>query len=180
MVFEVAEAHVAFYMPVFPDVADGERKHNWCCAFGLDFGDVLAHIPAESVHHLLVSSGHGEFLRLFAKARKRSARAVLIDRAAIVVAPLDEHEIAGLQVILNLVPQSFGLEGPAAAAGAGAVDHVDLRQVEVIGERVRPAAVVDVAGGGIADDEDGGQLRVDVDGRRLLGQGGPQSNHRGG
>jgi hypothetical protein len=121
---------------------------------------------------------HGEFLRLVAEAGKRAAGAVFVGRAAVVVTELDEDDIAGLQVIQNAVPQSLGEEGPAAAAGAGTVDDIDPGDVEVIGEWVRPATVVHVAGGGIADYKDGGQLGID--GRRPLSQGGLASKHRRG
>ncbi len=81
--------------------------------------------------------------------------------AAVVVAHLEEDEVAGLDFGEDFIPGAFVDEGAAAAAGVGAVGDVDLRSVEVVGEVVAPAEVGLVAGGRVADDEDGGELGIE-------------------
>src|SRR5262249_14455653 len=112
---------------------------------------------------LLRSIRQGEFLRLFSKTGKRAAGAVFIGRAAVVVAELNEHEIAALEVTEHGVPEAFGLEGPAAASRAGTIDDVSFCGVEVIGEGRAPAEALAVAGRGITDDE---QARLRLRGER--------------
>jgi hypothetical protein len=75
------------------------------------------------------------------------------ERAAVVVAELHDHEIAGLQPGQHAVPQVLGLVGSAAAAAAGNVHDIDLHVVKVIAYPIAPAdlAAGPILHGGVAD-----------------------------
>ena len=98
--------------------------------------------------------------------------------AAIVVAHLNEDEVAGFHLGEDVGPEAFVVIAAGAATGAGAVGDVDFGGVEVVGEVVAPAEVGLVAGGGVTDDEEGGEGWVeggvlsDVGLRRGVGSGG--------
>ena len=104
-------------------------------------------------------------LRLFTRSPERTARTRgVVDRARIVMTKLNQHDVAGLHVGEQLIPQSFRDKRAAAAAPARAIDHVDFRAVKVIGERHRPTLLRfagTTRGGGIAGDENGRQAGVD-------------------
>ena len=85
------------------------------------------------------------------------------------MAHLEEDVVAGLHLGEDFVPGALVDEGSAAAAGVGSVGDVDAGGVEVVGEVIAPAEVGLVAGGGVADDEEGGERGVE---RGVPGDGG--------
>src|SRR6266699_900707 len=92
------------------------------------------------MNHFLVAPGRSYFFSLFAGPWKRASSAICIQRATIVMPELNQHKIAGLHLIKDVVPEAFGSKGPAAAPGARAVKHVDACRIEVGSERIAPAA----------------------------------------
>ena len=76
------------------------------------------------------------------------------------MAHLQEEEVAGFHFGEDFVPAAFVAEGAGGASGHGSVGDVDAGGVEEMGEVIAPAEVGSVAGGGVADDEDGGQRGV--------------------
>jgi len=162
-------AHVALDVRLavgagLPDVADGEREQDGCGAFGARVGDVFADVPAIGVDGFGAAAGEGDVSGFVAEAVEGAAGFGAVERAAVVVAHLDEDVVAGLHLGEDAVPGAFVDEGAAGATGAGAVGDVDARGVEVVGEVVAPAEVGLVAGGGVADDEDGGERGVERSG----------------
>ncbi len=173
LVLVVAEAHVAFdaevaVSVVHPDVADGEGEKDGGGLFGAGVGDVFADVPAVGVDGLCCLAGEGACGEGF---RERELYGFVADAfdagaglgvgfggggAAVVVAHLDEDEVAGLHFGEDFGPEAFVVVAAGAATGAGAVGDVDFGGVEVVGEVVAPAEVGLVAGGGVADDEEGG------------------------
>ena len=89
--------------------------------------------------------------------------------AAVVVAHLNEDVVAGLHLGEDVGPEAFVVVAAGAAAGAGAVGDVDFGGVEVVGEVIAPAEVGLIAGGGVANDEEGRESRVE---RGVLGDAG--------
>ena len=77
------------------------------------------------------------------------------------MAHLDEDEVAGLHLGENAVPGAFINKGAAAASSVGAVGDIDPAGVKVVGEVVAPAEVGLIVGGGITNDEDGGQRGIE-------------------
>ena len=156
---------------VGPEVANGEREHDGCGTLGLGVRDHLAHIPAERVDDLVFFREQiVDFLRLLADPRERAAGAGrVVDGTAIVMAELNQHDVATFDVGQQLVPQTLGDERAAAAAAARAIDDVDLHRVEVISKGHRPALLVfagAAGGGGVARNENAGQRGMDGDSRR--------------
>jgi pyrrolidone-carboxylate peptidase len=101
-----------------------------------------------------------DLLRLLAHALQGAARARrIVERAAIVVAELDQDEIARLQHFEQAVPMALRQIGAAAASAQRAVDDVDPARVEEAGQRFAPtplsvrAVAFAVAYGRIADQE---------------------------
>jgi hypothetical protein len=86
--------------------------------------------------------------------------------AAVVVAELDEDDVAGLDEFEGGGPVALGDVGVAGEAADGAVDDVDLGGVEEVGDGRAPAPetvgaeAVAVADGGVADEDEGGELGV--------------------
>ena len=174
----VAEAHVAFDAEVAvsivdPDVADGDGEEDWRGFFRAGVGDVFADVPAVGVDGFGGLAGEGagsEGFResvldgLVADAFVAGAGFGVVLRgggAAVVVAHLDEDEVAGLHFGEDVGPAAFVVIAAGATAGHGAVGDVDFGGVEVVGEVVAPAEVGLVAGGGVADDEEGGESGVE-------------------
>src|SRR5262249_1360564 len=83
-----------------------------------------------------------------------------IDGSAVVVAELDDDEVAGLQIGADIVPQTLILEGAATATAAGAVVDAELLGVEVVFQVRGPTSFATVVGGRIADNEERGCLGV--------------------
>ena len=85
---------------------------------------------------------------------------------AVVVAELDEDEVAGLDHGEGVLPVAGGDEGVAGEAADGAVDDVDLVGVEEVGDGRAPSpeavgtGAMAVADGGVTDEEDGGEIGV--------------------
>jgi hypothetical protein len=129
------------------------------------------------VDDFVVAVEEGDVLGLVAEALDGAARLGSSEIAAVVVAHLEEDEVAGLHLGEDLVPRAFVDESAAAAAGVGAVGDVDTGGVEVVGEVVAPAEVGLVAGGRVADDEDGGEFGVEG---RVCGDVGLWGRVRGG
>ena len=103
---------------------------------------------------------------------KRRASPTGVKRAAVVVAELDQHDVARLEVGQNLIPEPFGQIRPAAPTAQGPVLDDSFCRVEVIAQEIPPApepittlaaAVLD---GRVADQEDGPRLRGRVVGDR--------------
>ncbi len=85
-------------------------------AFGFGIGDVFAHVPAVGVDGFFFAvvgaEGEGDIFGFFADAADGAAFAVVAgEGAAVVVAHLDEDEVAGLGVLEDSLPQAFGLIG---------------------------------------------------------------------
>ena len=91
--------------------------------------------------------------------------------AAIVVAHLEEDEVAGFDFGEDFIPGALVDVGAAGASGAGAVGDVDACGVEDVGDVVAPAEVGLIAGGGVADDEEGGMGWVERSGGSDVGLG---------
>src|SRR5665213_1814412 len=134
-------AHVALDLgfavgAVLPDIADGQREQDGRRLFRAGVGDVFTDIPAVGVDGFGVAVGEGDVFGLVAQTLEGAAGLGAVEVSTIVVAHLEEHEIAGLHLGENAVPRALVDEGAAAASGAGAVGHVDARGVEVVGEVV--------------------------------------------
>jgi len=169
-------AHVALDMrlavgTVLPDIPDGEGEQDRRSLFGPDIGDVFAHIPAVRVDRFAMAVGEGNVPGFFAESLEGAAGLGPVEAAAIVVPHLQKNIIAWLDLGEHMVPGAFVDEGAAAAAGASAVGDVDPGGVEVVGEVVSPAEVGLIAGGGVADDEDSGESRIERNGLRSGGLG---------
>jgi hypothetical protein len=86
--------------------------------------------------------------------------------AAVVVAELDEDDVAGLDDLKGGGPVPLRDVGVAGEAADGAVDDVDFGGVEEVGDGRAPtpetvgAEAVAVADGGVADEDEGGELGV--------------------
>src|SRR5436190_12686527 len=114
-----------FHLPVIPDIADSQRQNDWSCTFRFCLCDHLAHVPAVGVNNLVLFGEQVvDFLCLFTRAWQRttSPRSV-INRAAVIMAKLDEHKIAPFHRREYLVPQTFRNESAAAASGAGTIEN---------------------------------------------------------
>ena len=59
-----------------------------------------------------------------------SALLLIVDRSDVIVSELNEHEVAGLQTVIHLVPSSLIEEGASAASSLGTVDAGNLVLVE--------------------------------------------------
>src|SRR6185503_8105824 len=98
----------------------------------------------------------GDFFGLVAGAANAAALAVVAGECtAVVVAELDDDEIALLCFLEDRIPAPLGNEGAAGSSADGAVDDVDSAGVEELAQRVAPAALaggVD-ANGGVANEE---------------------------
>ena len=111
---------------------------------------------------------------LVAEPGERAARqALVVDRAAVVVAELDQDEVAGLHAFEQAVPEPLGDERPAAPPAAGEVDDLELRRVE---ERLEVLAPADGAGAPSAAVESPAMNRVAGRGGRRDGWGGRGSS----
>jgi hypothetical protein len=156
-----------FDTSVFPEIALREREENRRRALRARVGDHVSQVVTEGVHGLVFAGDDIVDLRVLvadprngAACAQRPARTgrFLVERAGIVVAELDDHEVAGLHVRQHLFPMSFRDEGAAAAAAARGVDHPQLRGIEERLQYRAPALLVLVAvrvggRGGIAGDE---------------------------
>jgi len=187
-------AGVADDVAVEPELARDERAEDGGCALGAGVGDVLAHVPAEGVDGF-VGAGAGIFdvESFFADAGKAAAAGLRTWRgsgrgrgwggtgelalvgdgrdagqadAAVIVAELDEDDVAGLDEFEGRVPVALRDVGVAGEAADGAVDDVDFGGVEEVGDGRAPtpeavgAEAVAVADGGVADQDEGGEFGV--------------------
>ncbi len=126
--------------PVLPVVARHQGAEDRRRALRARVRHVLAQVPPEAVNDLCPAGGrHDDFLRVVADTGQRAARPAGIERSSVVVAELDQHVVAALDVLQHLIPESLGLEGAAAAPAEGAVHHPDLRRVEVVRDGRAPA-----------------------------------------
>ena len=195
--FVLAEAHVAFNLEiavsvVHPDVADGDGEEDGSGFLRAGVCDVFANVPAVGVDGLGGLAGEGSggegfremvFDGLVADAFDAAAGLGIgggIAAAAVVVAHLDEDEVAGLHLGEDAGPAAFVVITAGAAAGHCSVSDVDFCGVEVVGEVVAPAEVGLVAGGGVADDEEGGESGVERSVLRDAGLGRRVGSFRGG
>lgn len=186
LVLIVAETHIAFDVEdavgiVDPDIADGDSEEERRGFFRTGVGDVSADVPAVGVDGFNAFAGEGaggEGLRrsvldgLVADAFDAGAGfgvGLGMSGATVIVAHLDEDEVAGLHFGEDVGPEGFVVVAAGAAAGAGTVGDVDLGGVEVVGEVIAPAEVGLIACGGVADDEEGRESRVE---RGVLGDAG--------
>ena len=82
--------------------------------------DVLAHVPAERVHDLVLFRDRViDLLRLLADAGDRATGALrVVERPAVVVAELDHDEVTQLHLAEHFVPEALRLVCAAAAAPA--------------------------------------------------------------
>ncbi len=117
-----------------PDVPHGQRQNDRRRAPGPGIRNELAYVPAVGVDDLVgVGDPIVDFLGLLAEARQRPASpAVVVNRAAIVVAKLDQDEIARSQFTADLIPEPLRQKRPAAASSASAIDDANLRWIEVL------------------------------------------------
>src|SRR5262249_10951741 len=116
---------------------------------------------------LLLGDGVVDLLCLLAGASNAPPRTSrIVERAAVVVAHLNEYEVARFGRSEDLVPAPLGLERPATAPADRVVLDFYLRLVEQGNHRIAPALLALRAGphGRIADDEESGEFR-----RRLVG-----------
>ncbi len=143
---------------VGPAIVDrGGHKHGGR-SLGPHLGHEFPQVPAERVlQACLARAGVEPLLGLFAKAGQR----------VVVVAELQEDDVARFQHREYPVPIARRDEGADARAADGAVHEVDLRRIEICRERVAPAELgvititAPVANGGVSDQEEIGQRRVD-------------------
>ena len=163
-------AHVAFDVRLAvgaggPNIADGQGEECRGGTFGPGFVDVFAEVPAEGVDGFRGSGegagGLGDGLGFIADAVEGASGFGAAEIAGVVVSHLKEEEVAGFHFGEDFVPAAFVEEGAGGTAGHGSVGDVDAGGVEEVGEVVAPAEVGSVAGGGVADDEDGGECGVE-------------------
>src|SRR6266849_10633648 len=85
-------------LAVFPTVSGSEGEDDRDGASGLNVGDVLSHVPAKAVNDLvLFGEDVVDFLGFLADAFDAGAGAeIVVDGAAIILAELDDGEIAFL------------------------------------------------------------------------------------
>ena len=179
---------------VEPEFTGNERTEDGSGAFGAGVGDVFTQVPAEGVDGLVgVSAGilhvqgfladAGEAASAGGHACRRSGwrrwrsgagQETLIGDgrgagkvdAAVVVAELDEDEVAGLDEFEGRVPVSGGDVGMAGEASDGAIDDVNFGGVEEVGDGGSPAPeavgaeAVPIAGGRVAYEDQVGEARV--------------------
>ena len=96
---------------------------------------------------------------VIAEAADGAARAVgVVERAAVVVAHLNEDVIAGFGIGEHFVPPTLRDEGAAAAAAERVVFDADFFVVKIFADEIAPAAFAagKVVDSGIADDEEDG------------------------
>lgn len=173
----------ALDLAIRPDVAHGERQHDGRCAPRLRLGDHPAHVPAEGVHHLVpLREEVVDCQGVVDEAWNGAARTRrVVDGACVVVAELDEHDVARLHIGNEPVPHAFGDEGAAAPSSARAVDDVHLRRVEVPCEG-HPPSLLSFAGAarrrGVAGNEDRRQRGVQTRRQRWLGGSRDDARHR--
>ena len=107
---------------------------------GAGVGHVLAQVPTVGMDDLfLLGDGVVDLLGFVAGAADAAAGARrVVERAAVVVAHLDQHEVARLRGGEDLVPTTLGLEGAAAAATDGVILDLDFRLVEESRNRIAP------------------------------------------
>ena len=129
---------------------------------GPGVGEILPQIRAVGPHRLgLLRQEVVDLLSLVACSANRPAGpGVIIDRAAVVVAELDDHRIARLHHRERRCPAAFGDERPAAPPADGDVHDVHLRGVEVLPTFLPPAALAGSPAlyGRVANQEERGQL----------------------
>ncbi len=143
-------------LAVLPDVPRDQRNDDRRRTLRFRVGDELPQIPAVAVDGLRLAIGLADdFFLLLADALDRGPAAVVIERAAVVVAELHHHVIARLEVCSHRVPAAFGQESPAAAAADRTIDDFDLRGIEVRDQRISPTAGAGrlIADGRVAEDE---------------------------
>ncbi len=142
-------------------------------AFCFGVGHVARQVPAEAVHLFLAAVGPGVLDRIRTDARRRRAvlRGRVANAPAVIVAELDQHDVAALELSDDPVPAPFGKERTAAAPADGGIDHIDPARIEPRRDALTPAdrAVLAAAlDGGVAHQEQGRQRRV---ARRLIAHG---------
>jgi hypothetical protein len=175
-----------------PDFARDKRAEDGRGAFSADVLDVLAEVPAEGVDEFGLVRVRVLYLEgLVAGAGQAAAdvgamsagvggrgggagkqalvgygfRAGEIE-AAVVVAELDEDEVAGLNEFERIGPVALRDVGVGREAADGAVDNVDFGGVEKVGNGCAPAPeavgafAVSVADGRVADEDEGREFGV--------------------
>ena len=177
-----------------PDLARDERAEDGGGSFGADVGDVLAEIPAVGVDGFdLVGDGVFYVVGFFADAGeaatsvgaagtgsggrsglRRAGREALVGDgrcsgkgdAAVVMAPLDKDDVAGLDDREGEVPMAAGNVAVGGLAADSAVDDVDFGGIEEVGDGRPPspeavgAEAVAVADGGVSDEDERGEIGV--------------------
>ena len=185
-----------------PDFPRDQRAEDGRGSFGADVCDVLAQVPTEGVDELglmgeLVldlesliadpgeaASGIGSARRAGGWRRRcGSGRKTLIGdgrragevEAAIVVAELNEDEVAGLDEGEGVGPVALRDVGVRGQAPDGSVDDVDLCGIEEVGDGCAPTPeavgtfAVSVADGGVSDEDERAQAGVGGSGEAEVG-----------
>ena len=120
-------------------------------------------------YRAIVRADTNDVLGLVTDAFEVAAGFGAAEVAAVIVAHLEEEEVAGFHLSEGGGPVAFVDVGARGAAGDGSVGDVDARGIEELREVVAPAEVGAVAGGGVADDEDGGERGVERGAVREVG-----------
>ena len=133
---------------VYPDVANGDGEQDWSGFFRAGVGDVFEVVTNLGVDGFGGLAGEGagsEGFRegvlhgLVADAFVAGAGFGVVLRgggAAVVVAHLDEDEVAGLHFGEDVGPAAFVVIAAGATAGHGAICDIDFAGVEEVGDVV--------------------------------------------
>ena len=181
---EAEAGGIALDLAVLPLVAGRMAQHDGYGTLLLGVHDELAQIPAVCIDDLVLARGlHPEHLALATCAMQLAAGLARIDVAAIVVAELHYHIVAGLQGIVHLVPASLVEECPGATSGHRVILDRDLCGVEELVQHTAPpphrvVVLVLVLDGAVTDGEDHRASRlarraclgVNLDREQILGQ----------
>src|SRR5204862_3996276 len=103
-------------LAILPDVPHRRREHDGDRAFGFGIVDHLAHVPTERVNDLMLFRNLiVDLLGLIAETLERSAGGACADRAAIVHAELDQHNVIAPHLSDQTIPNTFRDQSAAAA-----------------------------------------------------------------
>ena len=127
------------------------------------FSDILAHVAAVGIDHLLASCLlDGHLHRVGACSLHHGTGTPLVKGTAVIVSDRDNHPVAWFQGLTDGRPE-LGVEGTGAHAAQCLVLHADAVGVEILMGEVTPSplsvvavAQCTIAHGGVADEEEHG------------------------
>ena len=124
-----------------PALADHRRRDDGRGARCADLGDVAAQVGAVGVDRFGLAGQQvvDVFLLWPGAAQHAAGTAVVVDGAGVVVAELHDDPVTLFDEGLGAIPVAAAAVGAAGQAAHGAVDDIDLVQVEVGGDGVAPA-----------------------------------------